>query len=330
MAITKCLIAPQRSSRPLFCAGATAALHNGAEVAAGAAASWRQRGATRVLFAAPLLRARHRRRPRRGRRLGRLRRRCRSGRCLALAGKRPHTSKSNSTQFSCPDKELKRFPLWLCHYCADCISSQTPATFPLDDLKLATGQCDVEEGLGYDEGTALPGHHSQGDQPKHHMSFCPRQGAEGAPLDGAALRRMEAFLSAAAPRVRVLGGTRFDGAGAPAPEWAAFGSYCFLLPRLELLEASGCCLLSCTLAWRESVGSSEKCASVAFFLTATMRILGQGASVRSSFHKSFSYLALCNRFLGTRSYCRSPAQLLSRLVGRLAGFCSFLWTSVFY
>ncbi len=72
------------------------------------------------------------------------------------------------------------------------------------------------------------------------------------------LRRMEAFLSSAAPRVRVLGGTRFDGAGAHAPEWAAFGSYCFLLPRLELLEAAGCCLLSCTLAWRESVGPSER------------------------------------------------------------------------
>ena len=91
--------------------------------------------------------------------------------------------------------------------------------------------------------------------------FCSRQGPEGVPLDGLALRRMEAFLSAAAPRVRVLGGTRFDGTGAAAPEWAAFGSYCFLLPRLELLEASGCCLLSCTLAWRESVGPSERCAS---------------------------------------------------------------------
>ena len=138
--------------------------------------------------------------------------------------------------------------------------------------------------------------HSQGDQPKRHTSFCPRQGAEGAPLDGVALRRMEAFLSAAAPRVRVLGGTRFDGAGAPASEWAAFGSYCFLLPRLELLEASGCCLLSCTLAWRESVGLSEKCASVAFFLIATMRKLGQGASLQSSFFRSFSYLAPCKRF----------------------------------
>lgn len=94
--------------------------------------------------------------------------------------------------------------------------------------------------------------------------FANRKGAEGVLLDGAALRGMEAFLSAAAPRVRVLGGTRFDAAAAAAPEWAAFGSYCFLLPRLELLEASGCCLLCCTLAWRESVNASERYAKLSF------------------------------------------------------------------
>ncbi len=84
------------------------------------------------------------------------------------------------------------------------------------------------------------------------------QGAPGEPLSAEGLAAMEAFLSAASPRVRLLGGTRFDGCTAPSPEWAAFGSYCFLLPRLELLEAAGCCLLSCTVAWRPACGPAER------------------------------------------------------------------------
>lgn len=69
---------------------------------------------------------------------------------------------------------------------------------------------------------------------------------------------METFLSAANPRVRALGGTRFDGASQPAPEWQAFGSFCFMIPRLELLEAAGCCLLSCTLAWKPQLGPQDR------------------------------------------------------------------------
>lgn len=84
------------------------------------------------------------------------------------------------------------------------------------------------------------------------------QGAPGESLDADKLRGMEAFLSADSPRVRLLGGTRFDGSVPPSPEWASFGTYCFLLPRLELLEAAGCCLLSCTIAWMPSCGPSER------------------------------------------------------------------------
>ena len=64
------------------------------------------------------------------------------------------------------------------------------------------------------------------------------------------MRGMQAFLSEGAPRVRALGGSRFDPAAAPAAEWAPFGAFCMLLPRLELLEAATCSLLACTLAWR--------------------------------------------------------------------------------
>jgi len=72
----------------------------------------------------------------------------------------------------------------------------------------------------------------------------------GAAWTQAVVRSIQAFLSAGAPRVRALGGARFDPAAAPAAEWAPFGSFCLLLPRLELLEAATCSLLACTLAWR--------------------------------------------------------------------------------
>ena len=64
------------------------------------------------------------------------------------------------------------------------------------------------------------------------------------------MRGVQAFLSEGAPRVRALGGARFDPGAAPAAEWAPFGAFCLLLPRLELLEAAPCSLLACTLAWR--------------------------------------------------------------------------------
>ncbi|KAK9837268.1 hypothetical protein WJX81_002656 [Elliptochloris bilobata] len=76
------------------------------------------------------------------------------------------------------------------------------------------------------------------------------QGAPGAALDEGVVGGIQAFLSEGAPRVRALGGSRFDPAAAPAREWAPFGAFCMLLPRLELLEAATCSLLACTLAWR--------------------------------------------------------------------------------
>jgi hypothetical protein len=35
----------------------------------------------------------------------------------------------------------------------------------------------------------------------------------------------------------------------PSPEWAAFGSFLFLLPQLELLEADGGLILALNVAW---------------------------------------------------------------------------------
>ncbi len=84
------------------------------------------------------------------------------------------------------------------------------------------------------------------------------QGAPGQALTAADMQGMEVFLSAANPRVRALGGTRFNGASQPSPEWQAFGSFCFMIPRLELLEAAGCCLLSCTLAWKPQLDPQDR------------------------------------------------------------------------
>ncbi|GFR45865.1 hypothetical protein Agub_g7316 [Astrephomene gubernaculifera] len=60
---------------------------------------------------------------------------------------------------------------------------------------------------------------------------------------------LQRFLSPDQPRVRILGGVRFDLRRQPDPEWAPFGSHCFVLPLLELTEAEDACLLAVTLAW---------------------------------------------------------------------------------
>lgn len=59
------------------------------------------------------------------------------------------------------------------------------------------------------------------------------RGSPGQALDEAAVHDMQRFLAASAanPRVRAFGGARFNAAQVPAPEWAEFGSYCFMIPR---------------------------------------------------------------------------------------------------
>lgn len=57
------------------------------------------------------------------------------------------------------------------------------------------------------------------------------QGKAGQALTPSIVQEMSGFLSSAHPRLRVLGGTRFNTAQESQPEWADFGSYCFMLPR---------------------------------------------------------------------------------------------------
>lgn len=56
-------------------------------------------------------------------------------------------------------------------------------------------------------------------------------GAPGAALDKGSMQRMQRLLMPGCGRLRAFGGTRFDAQRLPAPEWAAFGSHYFMLPR---------------------------------------------------------------------------------------------------
>jgi hypothetical protein len=73
-------------------------------------------------------------------------------------------------------------------------------------------------------------------------------GDEGVPLEGGlGYWRPTADPALSAAHFRSL--PRFDAQLAPSPEWEPFGSFCFLLPQLEYLEAADCGLLSLSIAW---------------------------------------------------------------------------------
>jgi len=65
------------------------------------------------------------------------------------------------------------------------------------------------------------------------------QGQAGGGLDEKAVQGIQAFLSQDSPRVRALGGARFDSQGRPSQEWQDFGSYLFMLPRCDPSSFSG-------------------------------------------------------------------------------------------
>ena len=71
-------------------------------------------------------------------------------------------------------------------------------------------------------------------------------------------RRLATREPAAAPRARAwrvppgasrLPPCRFNPGQAPAPEWAVFGSYLFMLPQLEVAEVDGALLMAVNCAW---------------------------------------------------------------------------------
>ena len=71
-------------------------------------------------------------------------------------------------------------------------------------------------------------------------------------IDKDVVMSMHRFLCPRNPRIRVFGGSRFDVASDPAEEWKDFGSFVFVLPRIEFLECSGGLVLCCNIAWDSS------------------------------------------------------------------------------
>lgn len=62
------------------------------------------------------------------------------------------------------------------------------------------------------------------------------KGEPGATLSAATIGAMYRFLRASGSSMKVLGGARFDSDSAVAPEWEPYGSFCMILPALELVR----------------------------------------------------------------------------------------------
>ncbi len=58
-------------------------------------------------------------------------------------------------------------------------------------------------------------------------------------------------------RIKCYGGSRFDPGGHVGEEWESFGSFSFLIPRIEFVERGHGCVLACTIAWDEGYLSNK-------------------------------------------------------------------------
>ena len=63
------------------------------------------------------------------------------------------------------------------------------------------------------------------------------QGSGHQSIDQRALQAIQSFLSPESPRIRALGGSRFDTSRNAAEEWKEFGSYYLTLPRSGFTHA---------------------------------------------------------------------------------------------
>jgi isochorismate synthase/2-succinyl-5-enolpyruvyl-6-hydroxy-3-cyclohexene-1-carboxylate synthase/2-succinyl-6-hydroxy-2,4-cyclohexadiene-1-carboxylate synthase/O-succinylbenzoate synthase len=75
------------------------------------------------------------------------------------------------------------------------------------------------------------------------------KGAHGCSLDADVMADIREKTDDVYSRLRAFGGSRFDPGGVVGEEWEPFGSFCFLLPRVEFVEKGNGCVLACTLAW---------------------------------------------------------------------------------
>lgn len=86
------------------------------------------------------------------------------------------------------------------------------------------------------------------------------KGIHGCPLNAEVMHDIKEKTNDRYNRIKAFGGSRFDPGGCVDEEWESFGSFCFLIPRIEFVERGNGCVLACTLAWdaehRESKLSS--------------------------------------------------------------------------
>lgn len=75
------------------------------------------------------------------------------------------------------------------------------------------------------------------------------KGLHGCSLDEEVMESIKRMTDDDDNRVRAFGGGRFDPGGDVAAEWEAFGSFCFMIPRVEFVERGNVCVLACTIAW---------------------------------------------------------------------------------
>lgn len=83
------------------------------------------------------------------------------------------------------------------------------------------------------------------------------KGIHGCSLDADVMRDIKDKASDMYNRIRCFGGSRFDPGGLVDEEWESFGSYSFLIPRIEFVERGHGCVLACTIAWDASYSSTQ-------------------------------------------------------------------------
>lgn len=62
------------------------------------------------------------------------------------------------------------------------------------------------------------------------------KGEEAEDLSTPTINAMQRFMHASGSDMKVLGGARFDSKSGVSSEWEAFGSFCMVLPALELVR----------------------------------------------------------------------------------------------
>lgn len=135
---------------------------------------------------------------------------------------------------------------------------------------------------------------------------CLWQGAAGSGFDKSVVSDMQRWTSAEQPRVKVLGGTRFNPQQQPDAEWRQFGSFCFVLPLVELMECATDGLLACTVAWD---GSAAAAAATATATTASPNSTTGGSRAARAWRGATSVDEAASAALGALSLLQPPAPL---------------------